>query len=197
MLDYAEIDIKTTTKPTTEPVTLAEAKLNMRVDTTADDTLITSLIVAARQWCEQFANRAYMTQTITAKMDRFPLFIKMPRSPLLTVESINYIDTAGDSQLLSTDVYDVDTISEPGEITLKFGQSWPTTQRIHHAVTIVYTAGYNATAETVTDVPQTVKQAIFLLVAHWYDNRSETCPDQLHDIPHGVESLLWIDRCFA
>lgn len=193
-LDYAEIDIKTTDPPETEPVTLDEAKANMRVTNSAEDTLITSLIVVAREYAELAENRAYIEQTITGKMDRFPLFIKLPRSPLMTVESINYIDTAGDSQTLSTDVYAVDTISEPGEITLKHGQSWPVTQRIHHAVTIVYTAGYGDEA---ADVPQRVKQAMLLMISDWFSHRSDSCGDQLYVIPRNAASLLAIDACFA
>lgn len=193
-LDHAEIDIKTTAPPTTEPVTLVEAKANMKVTHSAEDDLITSLIVVAREYAELAENRAYIEQTITGKMDYFPRKIKLPRSPLLTVESINYVDTAGDTQLLSTDVYAVDTISEPGEITLKFGQSWPSTQRIHHAVTIVYTAGYGDEA---SDVPQRVKQAMLLIITDWYGHRSDSCSDQLYEIPRNAASLLAIDACFA
>ncbi len=191
---HQHIDYKTTTVPATEPVTLAEAKLSVRVETafTADDDLLTGYIKAARQWCEQFANRAYITQTITLKMDRFQRQTKLPRSPLISVSSINYIDTAGDSQLLSTDIYAVDTISEPGLVTLKHNQSFPATRREHHAVTIVYIAGYGAAA----DVPQTAKQAILLLVAHWYEHRYAACDVQMHMVPFGVKSLLSIDRCF-
>lgn len=192
-LDCVDIDYKTTTDPAIEPVTLDEAKANMRVTIDAEDDLITDLIVVAREYAEMYESRAYIEQTITAKMDRFPRKIKLPRSPLMSVTSINYVDTAGVTQLLSTDVYAVDIISEPGEITLKHGQSWPSTQNIHHAVTIVYVAGYGDEAD---DVPQRVKRAIHLMVADWFKNRADSCGDQKYQIPRGAEALLWIDRCF-
>ena len=196
MLDYPDFDIKTTTAPGTEPVTLAQARLHLRIDAdmTDDDAMITALIIAARQYCEQFQNRAYIEQVVTLKTDRFPLRFRIPRSPLISVTSINYIDTAGDDQLLSTDVYAVDVTSEPGKVTLKHNQTWPATQRIHHAVTVVYKAGYGNAA---ADVPQTVKQAMFLLLAHWYEHRYAACDVQMHEVPLAVKSLLMIDRCFT
>lgn len=195
MIDPNEISWKVTAAPGAEPITLAQAKLQVKVETgdTDDDALITALIIAARQYCEGYQNKAYINQTITLKMNRFVSHIRLPRSPLGSVTSINYLDTAGDSQLLSTDVYAVDTTSKPGLITLKANQFYPQVQRIHHAITIVYVAGTGADA---TNVPQTLKQAMLLLVAHWYDNRNAACDVKLEEIPFAVKSLLNIDRCF-
>lgn len=175
-----------TTQPATEPVTLAEAKAHLRIDTTADDTLIESLITAARQWCEDYERRAYVTQTITVKLDRFTNKIVLPKPKLQSVTSVKYIDTAGVEQTLSTDIYNVDTYREPGRITLAYNQSWPTTRDDYNAVEIVYVAGYGDAA----DVPDRVKCAIKLIVGHLYENRESTAPISIHEVPFTVTALL-------
>ncbi len=184
---------KVTTAATTEPVTLVEAKLHLRVDISTDDDLITSLIKVARDWCENYQNRAYISQTITAKFDRFPTIIRLPRSPLISVTSIAYIDSAGDSQTIDSSVYEVDTTSEPGLVTLAFNQLWPSTRRIHHAITVVYKAGFGADA---TAVPDRIKAAMKLVIGHLYEHREEDSEIVLTTLPMGVKSLLSGDRCF-
>lgn len=163
------------------------------VNTGGDSELINSLISAARQYCEMFSNRAYITQTITGKLDRFYSPIILPRPNLQSVTSITYIDTAGDEQTLSTDIYDVDTTSTPGEITLAYNQSWPTHRSQHHAVTIVFVTGYGGAA---ADVPSDVIAAIKLMVGHLYENREATSGFNVNEIPMGVKSLLSMDRVF-
>jgi len=60
------------TAPAAEPVTLEEAKLNLRVDIDDDDALIASLIVAARVDAETITRRALVTQQWKMVGDRFP-----------------------------------------------------------------------------------------------------------------------------
>jgi Phage gp6-like head-tail connector protein len=55
-----------------EPITLAEAKLHARVEYSDDDTLIASLIVAARRYCENRQRVAYLSQSWTLILDSFP-----------------------------------------------------------------------------------------------------------------------------
>jgi hypothetical protein len=66
--------IAVVTPPAEEPITLAEAKLHLRRDTafTADDSLITSLISAARRMCEAHVGQAFVTQTLAMHLDGFP-----------------------------------------------------------------------------------------------------------------------------
>lgn len=58
--------------PTVEPVTVAEAKLFARIDTTADDAIVNELIGAARKRCEEWRGRAFLTQTWQLFLDTFP-----------------------------------------------------------------------------------------------------------------------------
>ena len=185
------MDYKVTTAPQTEPVTLVEAKLHLRVDHSADDDLITSLIVAAREYCEHYQNRAYIEQTITARLDSFSKAMVLPMPPLISVSSVKYYDSAGDQQTLSSDLYDVDVTSEPGLVTLGYNDSYPTIQAIHHSIEIIYKAGYGSAASS---VPETIKAAMKLLIGHLYENRQTVSAITLKEVPMAVKSLLSIDR---
>ena len=81
-----------------EPITLVEAKLHLRVDISEDDSLITSLIVSARELCEAWTWRKVSTGTLIQFCDFFPAngIIIIDRPPLASVTSIEYIDTNGD-----------------------------------------------------------------------------------------------------
>jgi uncharacterized phiE125 gp8 family phage protein len=87
------------------------------------------------------------------------------------VQSIVYSDTNGASQTVASSDYVVSTFDEPGRIALANGKSWPSTLEQINAVRVDYTAGYGATADT---VPEAIKQAMRMLVSHWYENREAT-----------------------
>jgi uncharacterized phiE125 gp8 family phage protein len=173
-----------TTEPTVEPVSLDDMKLHLRVTCTADDDLITSLIVAAREWCEDYENRAYITKTITANTFWLPSRIILPRPRLQVTDLvITYVDLAGDTQTLSSDLYDIDTIREPGQVTRAFNATYPSVRGDVNGVTIVYKAGYG---DASADVPAKTIQAIKIYCGFLYDNRDGSMP--FDDKP--VKSLL-------
>lgn len=78
--------LRVTTPPAEERVTLAQASDHLKLDQHAADTELGPLITAARAWCEKFQDRAYVTQTLTVKLDRFPCGepIELLRDPLST-----------------------------------------------------------------------------------------------------------------
>ena len=178
---------RVTDEPDVEPVTLDDMKLHLRVECTADDTLITALIVAARQWCEDYEHRAYITQTITAKLDCLPRRMILPKPRLQEVSSVKYIDTGGDEQTLSSDLYDVDTYREPGQIVRGYNDTYPDTLDVVNAVEVIYVAGYG---DASTDVPSKAIAAIKLLCAHLYENRIAVTDMTMEEIPLGVKNLL-------
>lgn len=184
-----------TTPPASEPLTLEETKLHLRVEHSADDTLINTLIQAAREVAEDLTWRAVVTQTITLVLDGFPSdgIIELPRPPLIQVDSVQYVDTNGETQTLTADSdYQVDAYSEPARIVPAYNQTWPSTRPIANAVTVVYQAGYGAAA----DVPRKIRQAMLLIVGEWYTHREEYAGKPVREaVPLRARDLLrslWI-----
>lgn len=159
------------TEPEVEPITLEEAKQHLRVDTTADDIYITSLITAARQVAEERTSRAFITQTWDMIIDDFPMgsTIRLLKPNLQSVENIYYTDSNEQKHTIDKSIYDVDTNSVPGRIFLGFAKIWPVViLRPAAAVRIRFTAGYGDTADK---VPKALKQAMLYLIGNWYQNR--------------------------
>lgn len=165
------------------------------------DADIARLIKVGRRHCENFQNRAYVTQTWDLFLDHFPRAgeIRIPRPPLQSVTSLKYRDLSGKMQtigfldtsgtpLLETDDYIVDVVSEPGRLALKRGFRWPDTDNNIQAVQIRFVCGYGLAA----DVPEEIKQAILLKVGELYEHRG----DELEDpkIERAIEGLLWRER---
>jgi uncharacterized phiE125 gp8 family phage protein len=163
----------------------------------AEDILLTNLIKAAREYCENFQGRSYITQTWDLLLDDWPDedYIKVPYPPLVSVSSVKYYDTDSTEATMDSGDYYVDTYAEPGRIVLGYGESWPsTTLRPANGVIVRFVAGYGAAAS----VPQCVKQAMLMLIGHWYENRESTLTGQINDeIKFAVHALLWMDRICA
>ena len=176
------------TPPAVEPVTLVEAKAHLRETSSDSDTYITTLITAARSYIDGkdgILNRAICTQTWELLLDEFPDEIAVPLPTLQSVESVKYLDSSGVLQTLSTDDYTVDEVSEPGRIVPV--DSWPTTGDYINAVTVRFIAGYGVAA----DVPTTIKQAMLLLIGHWYENREAVVVGQIPaTLPIALDALL-------
>lgn len=186
--------LKTITPPATEPISLSEAKKHLRVEITDDDALINALIVTAREYCEGFQNRKYITQTLELILDSFPLskFIEFKDcSPIQSITSIKHKDHEGTETTWDADNYIVDADSFIGKAVLGYGKSWPSfTPYPVGAVRIQFVAGYgNASA-----VPSSVKQAMLLLVGHWYENREAASKNISKEMELAVHALLSLGR---
>ncbi len=151
------------TAPAVEPVTLADAKVHLRTitgDASEDAAIITPLITAAREYCENITGRAFAAQTIEAYPDRFAPIIELPRSPVISVTSVVYTDADGNETTMDAGDYLVD--GKFGRIAFKKIPSF--NPAILNPIKITYTAGLES-------VPRTVRQAMLLLIGHWYENR--------------------------
>lgn len=165
------------TPPIVEPLSLETAKLQLRVDDTYNDTLISALITAAREYCEKYTRRTFFNQTWLRTLDFFPLYghvegsrtpaerynwpygtwywdkvtIDLPYPRTLGVQSITYLDNNAQQQTLPTTSYNVDCTSIPARIAPAQGMFWPILNNyIPGSVKITFTAGSYVTAVTET-----------------------------------------------
>lgn len=171
-----EYQVRVITPPTVEPVSLAECKIDLRVDHDADDSLITGLIAAARQEAEELSRRALINRTLELSMRGWPCdnCIQLPYPPLVSVTSITYYSTANVAAVMPIADYYAITDAEPGLIALAYNATWPTAAlRTALPIRVRYVAGYGATAAS---VPDRYKALVRSLVAIRYENRDELTP---------------------
>jgi uncharacterized phiE125 gp8 family phage protein len=167
--------LKRTTAPAVEPVTLAEAKAHCRVDISTDDALIQGYITTAREWVEDYIDRALVTQQLVMKLDAFPAEIELPRPPMIasgtaTAVTITYVTgDAGGTATLAASEYRVDRDSTPGVVRNLYAGSWPSHLLDQNSVTVSWWAGYGDAAS----VPQRVKSAILMCVHELYEKRGD------------------------
>jgi uncharacterized phiE125 gp8 family phage protein len=182
------------TPPASEPVSDTEAKLHLRVDHTADDSLIDSLITAARRQVETHTGRALVTQTWDMALDGWPCGgeIDIPLPPLQSVTSLTYYDTSSNATVWSSSNYQVVTDGVRGRLVLGYGKTWPAvTLRPAAGIIVRFVAGYGAASA----VPEDIKAAIKLWLGHLYANREAvtgtggvTVGPQV--VPMAVDALL-------
>lgn len=175
--------LKRTTDPTTPLLTTAQAKLHLRVDHSDEDTPIDSLVKAATYKAEDYCRRAFVTQSWTYTLDRFPLWeLKIPRPPLISLTSLTYIDTDGNTQTLSSSAYRLATNGTPARLTPAYNTVWPVVRpQTIDSVTLVYSAGYGSAS---SNVPEPIVSAVKLILGHLYNVRDENA-----EIP---KQALWL-----
>lgn len=169
------------------PVSAANIREFIRFEETAEDTLIETMIAAARDAVERYTGITTISRDYTYYLDAFPDSneIELPRGKVTIVTSLKYLNTSGTLTTLNSDQYYADLIRPKGRIKLKESYSWPDllTDGINR-VQIAFTAGSaNAAA-----VDGTLKLAIKSLVAYWHETR--TPPDK-DAIPEHVQMLLF------
>ena len=162
--------LKVVTAPTAEPVTKEEAKLRLRITSTDEDTLITSLITAARQAFEDAASATVLLTTYDYALQSWPSGpIVLPRAtPLVSVTSVTYTDSDDVATVWSSGEYDLDTHSYLGSIRPGYGESYPSfTRRPVNPIIVRYVAG----AADADSVDQRIKEFVYRWVGFLYENR--------------------------
>lgn len=167
--------------PAIEPVLLAEAKAHLRLDGDAEDELVAALIAAARAAVEAETRRVLIAQKWRAILHDWPASpITLPIAPVLSVQAVRAVDGQGAATLLAPAGY----AFEAADGTLRLKTSAPGVVRLE----VDFTAGYGALG---TAVPQPLRQAIKMLVTHWFEHRSAvTLGDQAAPTPAGVRLLV-------
>ncbi|CEJ85680.1 conserved hypothetical protein [Hyphomicrobium sp. GJ21] len=178
-----------TSPPAVEPVTVADAKAHMRIDTDAEDILIGSLVLTSRLHIETALSLALITQSWKFTLDRWPKSreIELPLAPLRSVGGVRVIDASGNATTVSDQSYLVDLASRPPRLIWNNSVP-PLPGGAVKGIEIDLTAGFGDSAAS---VPAPLKHAILMLTAHWYEHRDprEIGQDGAR-IPDAVSDLI-------
>lgn len=185
------------TAPTVEPLTLSDAKLQVRRDHVDDDDeyLATLLIPAVRERAEQATGRQLMRATWDYTLNAFPCedWIELPKPPLSSVTSVTYVDANGTTQTLSTSLYTVEAPAGPrgrrGRVILNYGEIWPSTRPQPNAVTVRFVAGYGTTSDA---TPPRLKMGMLLDLGTLFEIREDHIIGQgytVTPVPIGAERI--------
>jgi uncharacterized phiE125 gp8 family phage protein len=184
------------TEPTVEPITLTEAKEQLRIDHSDHDTMITGLIQAAREHIESMCARAIVQQTRVAYFDQWPgdKVFHLLYPEIRSITHIKYTDSAGTQTTYSSDNYNLDPGSEPGRVVRGYGKTWPTVtlNNEDYPIEIKYVCGYApdesaSPTDQTGNVPERIKVACRLLTVSFYGGMPE---DYSRYRDTAVENLL-------
>lgn len=175
-----------------EPITLQEAKDYLRVTSTADNDYITNLISTARETIEKDTNTAIVLNSYTEYLDGFPIANKGVIDlqvagdvvgtglPSITYMSSNSV-THDVTLVLDTDFVLAEYKGRP---RLQAINEWPEARDLIGSVKITY--GVQPT----NGIPLPLKQAMYLLISHFYDNRSPVVYGAVKEMPIGYKKLI-------
>lgn len=208
------------TEPASEPVTLTEAKAHLRIDGTAEDTLVTSLIKVARVWAEEYLDRTLCYTQWTLRTDSFYGPVGSPAQFGLRADGNNIEGRQGtvpnlDVELPKPPMVNVGTYTSVlVSYTPAVSGTTATLSATDYRVDRTQTPGavrplYGSTwpshlvdqnsvtitwwagySSDGTSVPATIKAALLMLIAHLWRNREGSAEAALTEVPFGVRSLL-------
>ena len=183
------------TPPAVEPVTLADAKAHLKVDTTDDDALITALITAARARAEWHTGRALITQSWTLWLDAWPAERHRRDSAAAAAER-----DVGDELCAATTRA---TRARSGALRRRYAATSASRCAQNSVIAAISCASSMRSRSPSPpamamrrDVPQRLKTAILELIAFLYENRGEApadlpvdCAGAAGAVP-GVETMI-------
>ena len=189
--------------PAAEPVTLAEARAWLRVDTTDEDASIAALIVAGRMLVESATRRALVTQGWRLTLDAWPASgadgawsilatrpnaapsqLALPLAPVQSVSAIRVYDSAGQPQSLVMNSWRV--IGAPERTRIVFSGAPPQPRAKAGGIEIDVVAGYGDPPDT----PAPLRHAILALVSYWFDNRGDVANTDAGNLPARAAALI-------
>jgi uncharacterized phiE125 gp8 family phage protein len=175
--------------PTVEPLSLSEAKAHLRLETDADDALVSSLVITSRLHIEAALGIALTSQQWTLVLDAWPArgAVAIPMRPVTEVSEVRLRAADGTPAVLDPASYVLEGAGLPPRLVASNGPL-PRPGRAVGGIEIDFTAGFGADPD---DVPEPIRQALKLLVAHWYEHRE---PIEIGSaataIPAAVSDLL-------
>ena len=173
------------TPPAVEPVSLAEAKAHLRVGHADDDQFIATLIAAASRQVGAQTGLALIEQQWTVFRDDWPEngVFELPYAPLTAVEELASFGDDDTKAVIDPAHYYIDAASRPPRLLLRGSRIWARPGRIGNGIAATVTVGFGAAG---IDVPEPLRQAMLVLMAHWYEHRGNANPPR---VPLTVDQL--------
>ncbi len=176
-----------TNPPAAEPITLAEVKAHLRLDDGNEDAFLASLITTAREHLEREAGLCLISQTWRLCLDFWPRggISQIVRYPVRAIQDVTVYDQAGTPHKVSLQDHLLDGEARPARLWLR---DQPAPGRVMNGIEIEFLAGFG---ETGVDVPDGLKRAMLLHVAHMFAFRGVVSIEQQPaGIPDGYERLI-------
>ncbi len=153
------------TAPTAEPLTVTQAKLFLRIDTTDEDSFIGECITAARNKIEEITHRQLMTATYRYSTNQLidGTYLILPKPPTATVTAVNAVSAAGVVSTISTSTYIIPIDAQPGHVIFTTTPDFDC--RRPDALRVTFTAGYGTASSY---IPPLLIQGIYLLLEPLY-----------------------------
>ena len=173
--------------PAAEPITLAEAKAHLRLDTSDEDALLTALIRTARLYLEAETGLCLIARLLRLYLDDWPdgKVIQIARGPVQSIEMVTVYDALGMPVEADVAGYALDGAAQPARLVLP---ERPASERALNGIEIDFSAGFG---ESGADVPDTLKRALLLHVAAMYELRGVlTLDEQPGAMPQGYDRLV-------
>jgi uncharacterized phiE125 gp8 family phage protein len=180
-----------TTPPVVEPLTLSDVKSHLKLDGNDDDGLLNRLIIAARQHIETRTGCALINQDWLIYFNNWPQSgqLEFPLFPVSVVSSLKTYNAQDIASLIDPSHYTVNLVARPSSLVLRSSRGWAKPGRPVNGIEVAVQAGFGATAD---DVPEPIRQAMLLLIAHWYEIRQPSCGE----VP-GIDLASQLDDLLA
>lgn len=189
---------KVTVPPAELPVSIEEAKAQLKINHNLEDALLTMYIQTATYFAEKFTRRDIIQRTYVTYRDSFPVpsesegyyyaglmpngsgqgntGFELRKSPLVSVTSVNYVDLDLAPQVVDPTVYYNTVERDYSEVLLNPDKAWPTdVANRMQAVNIEFVCGLFPDAASVAgDWKNAILQHVTLL----YSDRGDcSCDD--------------------
>ncbi|MGE0828215.1 MAG: head-tail connector protein [Hyphomonadaceae bacterium] len=158
------------TPPASEPVSLAEAKLFLRVEHDAEDDLIALMIQSAREAVEAGCGRALITRRVRESLDIWRADsiggALLSVGPATNVVAVRLIAANGSESLIDAERYRLDGARDRPRLIFEAGL--PTLLRSAGGVEVDYDAGL---ADAAADLPVGLRLAVLHVAATLFETR--------------------------
>lgn len=171
-------------------ITLAEAKVHLHVDGSDEDSLITALVSAATAHLDGWSGilgRCLVMQTWRQDFDAFCPRLRLPLIAASITELRAFAEGDDTGSVVTASNFELLEDALGSYVRFVDDYSFPGSVRETRGVRVTFTAGYGAASA----VPKAIKQAMLLLVGHWYENRSAVSIGNVaSDLPFAVKAMI-------